>query len=105
MSPAITQSRFTSPEVDRICNPVSIAFMRKAILDKPEVTPEELAAFNEAVAFAHKWNNEKHEKIFIHEFVAKHCNTLLAIRLKHFRFHSFLAAQKGWLTKKGTLKK
>ena len=61
----------------------------------PEVTAEEREAFAEACEFAKMWNGRKQNRIFVHEWVAKNCDTILAIRKRHFPFHSLMACAKG----------
>ena len=97
--PIPTNIRFIASKVDRICHPKNIAFMRKRLPDKPEVTAEERTAFIEACAFARKWNSRSHDLVFGHGLVAKHCTALLAIRKRHFPFHSLMACAKGLLWK------
>jgi hypothetical protein len=89
--------RFIASQVDRICHKRNIKFMRQRLPSMPQVTAEERVAFAEACDFARMWNAREStpNRIFVHGFVSKNCETILALRKRHFPFHSLMACAKG----------
>jgi hypothetical protein len=74
---------FPNSVVNRICKVTVLQAMHNALLNKGDVTIDELVQMKDAIQFARLWNSDEGLFFSVQE-TSKHCNAVLNIADRHF---------------------